>query len=45
VAAHLDKLENYLKGQMSAASGIQALHIKDLLQQIQLIKDRRTKVN
>ena len=45
VATHLDKLENYLKGQMSAASGIQALHIKDLLQQIQLIKDRRTKVN
>jgi hypothetical protein len=40
VLQHLDKLEQYLRGQ-SSATGINALHYQDLLDRIQLIRDRR----
>jgi hypothetical protein len=43
VLQHLDKLEQYLRGQ-SSATGINALHYQDLLRQIKLIRERRTTV-
>ena len=40
VLQHLDKLEQYLQ-QQSSATGINALHYQNLLERIQLIRDRR----
>ncbi len=39
VLQHLKKLEQYLKGQQ--AQGMNALHYEDLLERVQLIKERR----
>ena len=41
---HLDKIENYCKTQTTTSVGINKMHYQDLLQQIKLIRDRRTTV-
>lgn len=41
---HLDKIETYCKAQTATSVGINKLHYQDLLQQIKLIRDRRTTV-
>lgn len=41
---HLDKIENYVKTQQATASGINKLHYQEMLEQIKLIRDRRTTV-
>jgi len=41
---HLDKIETYCKTQTAASVGINKLHYQDLLQQIKLIRDKRTTV-
>jgi hypothetical protein len=43
VIQHLDKLENYLKGQNISGSDINSLHYKDMLRRVKLIRDRMTK--
>ncbi|MCI7310187.1 MAG: zinc-dependent metalloprotease, partial [Prevotella sp.] len=44
VAQHLDKVEAYVKTQAASATGVNAMHYKDLLQQIKLIRERRVTV-
>lgn len=41
---HLDTVEAFCKAQSSGASGINAIHYADLLNQINLIRERRTKI-
>ena len=44
VLQHLNKVESYCKSRSASAMGINKLHYDELLQQIKLIKERRTTV-
>lgn len=44
VLQHLNKVENYCRSRSSTATGINKLHYGELLQQIKLIRERRTTV-
>ena len=43
LSAHLDKVEAFVKGQLSKSSGINKAHYEDLLRQIKLIRDKQVK--